>query len=115
MHNAMKDGSANEKVHLILEKLASYTMEHFRDEEHLMVKYGYPNFSDHQNKHLKMQQKVKSLLLESNSGKQLLTFKVSKFLVDWLNKHILRTDMKYKEFLNRRPKSTTQKHPLAIY
>ena len=99
MHDAMTQGKGKEVLGPILEELIQYTKTHFANEERLMEKYDYPDFAPHRNKHKKMTAKVLSLQEDYQQGKFQLSFEVSKFLQDWLTKHILGTDMKYSDFL----------------
>ena len=47
-----------------------------------------------------MTAKVVALQNDYDAGKASLTIEVSKFLNDWLNKHIKETDKKYSEYMN---------------
>lgn len=102
LHDAMTAQKGKEVLGLILTKLISYTSTHFATEEKLMQQHGYPDYDTHKAKHEKMVAKVLALQNDYKSGKITLTFEVSKFLQDWLNKHILGTDMKYSTFLNNK-------------
>ena len=100
MHEAMSKGKGKDVLGSILDKLIQYTKTHFSTEEGLMEQHGYPGFEEHKDKHTKMTQKVLALQQDYTQGKMQLSIEVSKFLQDWLNKHILGTDKKYGEFLN---------------
>ena len=98
MHEAMAQGQGKVVLGDVLGKLIDYTRKHFAMEEGLMQKHGYPDFPDHKDKHDKMTAKVLALQSDFKAGKFQLTFEVSQFLKDWLNKHILGTDKKYSPF-----------------
>ena len=100
MHEAMKKGESKEILGPILDRLVQYTKEHFAREESIMEENGYPEFKEHKEKHNKMTQKVLSLQHDYHNDKFHLSFEVSKFLQEWLNKHILGTDKKYTAYLN---------------
>ena len=100
MHDAMSKGQGKEVLGPILDKMVDYTKKHFTTEERLMQQYRYPEFNEHKAKHTKMAEKVLALQKDFHQGSFQLTYEVSKFLKDWLNKHILGTDKKYSEFLN---------------
>lgn len=100
LHEAMAQGKGKEVLGVILAKLIDYTAGHFSKEERLMESHGYPEFDDHKAKHGKMTAKVLALQADYRAGKLTLSMEVSKFLQDWLNKHILGTDKKYSAFLN---------------
>lgn len=100
LHEAMTQKKGKEVLGPLLAKLINYTATHFAAEEKLMQQHGYPDYDKHKAKHEKMVQKVLSLQDDYKGGKITMTFEVSKFLQDWLNKHILGTDKQYSAFLN---------------
>lgn len=100
LHEAMVQQKGKDALGTILAKLITYTATHFAAEEKLMRDNGYPDFAEHKAKHEKMVAKVLALQNDYKAGKITLTHEVSKFLQDWLNKHILGTDKQYSAFLN---------------
>ncbi len=100
LDDAMRLGKGKEVLGDILRKLISYTRFHFTAEQKIMKQLDYPGYVDHQDKHDKMTAKVVALQNDCDAGKASLTIEVSKFLNDWLNKHIKETDKKYSEYLN---------------
>lgn len=100
LHDAMMAQKAKEVLGPLLSKLVNYCASHFATEERLFKTYGYPEYDDHKEKHDKMAAKVLALQNDWKAGKVNLTLDVSKFLKDWLDKHILGTDKKYGPFLN---------------
>ena len=96
----MQSNKGKELMGTILMKLITYTRTHFNYEEELMAKHDYPGFEEHKAKHQKMTAKVLSLQNDYQAGKITLTMEVSKFLQDWLNKHIMGTDKQYSAHLN---------------
>lgn len=98
MHEAMAKGKGKESLGEVLARLVTYTKKHFAEEEALLKQHDYPDFPGHKEKHDKMTAKVLALQSDFNAGTFQLTFEVSKFLKDWLSKHILGTDMKYGPF-----------------
>ena len=100
LDDAMQQGKGKEVLGGILKKLVDYAASHFAAEQKVMQQHAYPEYEDHKGKHDKMTEKVLSLQKEYNMGKASLTIEVSKFLTDWLNKHIKETDKKYSAYLN---------------
>jgi hemerythrin len=100
MHDAMSKGQGKDVLGPILDGLIEYTKKHFATEERLMQRYQFPEYNEHKAKHTKMAEKVLALQADYHKGSFQLTYEVSKFLKDWLNKHILGTDMKYSVFFN---------------
>jgi len=100
LNDAMAAGKAKEVLGEILARLVSYTASHFANEEKLMQTNGYEGFQDHKAKHEKMTVKVLDLQSQYQQGKAAMTIEVMNFLKNWLDKHILGTDMQYSAFLN---------------
>ncbi|MDA8163495.1 MAG: bacteriohemerythrin [Desulfobacteraceae bacterium] len=99
LNDAMSQGQAKAALENILGRLVSYAATHFANEERLMQTHGYPGFPEHKEKHEKMTAKVLSLQQEYRQGKMSLSIDVMSFLKNWLDKHILGTDMAYSGFL----------------
>lgn len=100
LHNAMADGKGKKVLERTLGNLASYASYHFSSEEKEMEKHKYPDYEVHRGKHQAMTAKVHSLIEDYKRGKVSLSHKVSDFLSDWLNKHIMQTDQQYSSFMN---------------
>jgi hemerythrin-like metal-binding protein len=80
--------------------LVDYTRTHFRREEDLMEKYGYPDFEGHRDQHRKMIAQVEACMAQYTAeGRQVPLERAVAFLQDWLITHINGTDQQYSEFL----------------
>ncbi len=87
----------------IFNELAEYTIYHFSEEEQLLKKHNYEafDFKIHQLEHTTFVNKIAKVQeedLDKNQTK--IVFDVMMFAADWIENHILFTDMKYKQFLN---------------
>ncbi len=100
LNDAMAQGKAKDALGAILDKLVSYAASHFALEEGLLQTHGYEGYQDHKDKHVKMTAKVLDLQRQFKSGQAAMTIEVMNFLKNWLDKHIIGTDMKYSAFLN---------------
>jgi len=100
LHTAMKEAKGKEILQKILDDLVFYTKEHFSTEEKLMEKNNYPQTTFHKMEHAKLTKEVVDLQKKYSAGKTSLTLDVMMFLKNWLNKHILESDQKYKSFIN---------------
>lgn len=100
LNEAMSKGKGKEVVGGVLQKLINYTVSHFSMEEKLMRENDYPEYAEHKAKHDKMTAKVLSLQKDVAASKLTVTHEVMSFLMDWLQKHIMGTDMNYSGFLN---------------
>ena len=86
---------------LIVNDLVSCANEHFRSEEDLREKAGFPGLSDHRKMHQELIRQVQEVRAQMKAGGHLSMKAVVRFLADWLTNHILREDMEFKPYLNR--------------
>ena len=84
------------EVKAVVNRLAAYTVEHFRDEEAIMKKAKYAGFEDHQMIHAELIAKVQELQLKLEKNQPVSMVGIIRFLSDWLTVHILNDDMAYK-------------------
>jgi len=80
----------------VINRLAAYTAEHFRDEEAIMRKAGYPGLEDHEMIHAELLEKVQDLRTKLEKNQAVSMVGIIRFLSDWLEDHILKDDMAYK-------------------
>ncbi len=93
LHNAMADDKRKEVLERTLGNPASYASYHFSSEEKEMEKHKYPDYEVHRSKHQAITARKPSLIEDYKLGKVSLSHEVSYFLIDWLNKHIMETDL----------------------
>ncbi len=98
VHEAMVLGSGREEVLAILGELLDYTNKHFGKEEEEMKKAGYEGYEDQHEKHIKLVEQLCAFKDKCEQGNEIIDLKLMGFLKDWLTKHIMGTDMKYKNF-----------------
>jgi hemerythrin len=90
-----------DEILTILEELKNYTIFHFDFEENLMKQYGYEEVDTHKFEHVFLIKKLQKLNNEDIDTKQKkVKIELITFIADWIAGHILKTDMKYKEFFN---------------
>lgn len=90
----------------VFDELLAYTRYHFEVEERLMKLCRYPDYEVHRELHAALTDEVERLVAGFRADPA--RFKPRKaydFLSDWLMKHILREDMKYRPFLQNKPAS----------
>lgn len=85
----------------ILYGLVDYARNHFREEEDLFSRYGYPESEAHIAEHGKFNRTAAELLDEHENG-GVMTEKALAFLKDWLNHHILKNDQNYVAFFREK-------------
>ncbi len=95
MHYAMNEDKGQEAISTIVEQMFGYMEGHFTTEEGYMQQLGYLGLQAHQREHEEFRAKALDLRNRVNRGEFVLSFEVVQFLSDWLQNHIMVTDMKY--------------------
>ncbi len=99
LHRAMKQRQTMATMSGILERLVSYTVYHFGNEEKLFQKHGYPEYDQHKKIHETLVGKVVEFKTKIDRGDSTISMELMDFLKDWLVTHIKGTDKKYVPFL----------------
>lgn len=92
LHMSMAGWERNSALNLILKELVWYTQTHFRAEEVLMKRYGYPELAAHRAEHDRFTEQVIQFVAHFQSGRNEITVEVSDTLQEWLAQHILQSD-----------------------
>jgi|APMed6443717190_1056831.scaffolds.fasta_scaffold84736_1 hemerythrin len=100
LHDSMLKGDSNSEMGKLLEKLVNYTVIHFKTEEELFDKHGFPETTKHKAEHNDLTGKASKLLKDHKAGATVVSADLMYFLKDWLKNHILGSDKKYGPFLN---------------
>lgn len=101
LNDAMRAGQGRLAIRGILDSLVSYTHYHFKGEEEAMKKALYPELASHIEEHRALTAQVEAFVEQYERGETAITIDVLYFLRDWLLNHIVSTDQKYGEYLNR--------------
>ncbi len=97
------DGVATSKKDILkttLESILDYTQYHFKYEEDLFEKLGYPETDKHKKQHQKLIIEANSIMKELDQGKMVLVTDIGKVLRNWLMDHINGEDKKYTKFFH---------------
>ena len=98
LNQALAAGSAKKTMEDILRSLVNYTKIHFKHEEEYMTLYDYPEYAKHKAEHDDLTRQVMEFSERYSTGKTSFSLELMNFLKDWLTKHILGSDKKYKDF-----------------
>jgi hemerythrin len=101
LHEAMMLGQGKDLMGTVLDRLIQYARTHFRDEEEVMAKAGYPDLEAHRNEHEAFSRQVFDLQRDFRAGNVTISLKVVGFLVDWLENHIKQRDQEFAPYLRR--------------
>jgi hemerythrin-like metal-binding protein len=102
LHGVMKRGGAVVELQGVLGELVAYTRYHFSHEEQMMERCGYPELAEHKSKHSALVGQVEAFQRELVGGRATVSLQLMTFLKDWLSKHILETDMRYRSHMTSR-------------
>eukprot|EP01012_Entosiphon_sulcatum_P049824 TRINITY_DN68538_c0_g1_i1.p1 TRINITY_DN68538_c0_g1~~TRINITY_DN68538_c0_g1_i1.p1 ORF type:complete len:177 (-),score=29.01 TRINITY_DN68538_c0_g1_i1:61-591(-) len=86
----------------IIDEMVDYCCMHFSFEEELLARHHYPETLQHKESHDVFFEKVLYNLSEFKQGLTVQPEDLTKFLYEWLVKHIMVQDKEYSEWLNEK-------------
>jgi len=96
LHDGMMAGKGKEMLGTVLKGLIDYTASHFKYEEDLFARTGYPDSTAHKKEHADLVRRVLEVQAQyEEKGPSALTIPVMNFLKDWLTTHIQGADRAY--------------------
>ena len=100
LFDGMQAGKGRDVLGHVLQGLAAYTASHFRYEEDIFSKTGYPERLGHKHEHEKLIKSVEELQAKHVAvGAGALTIETMHFLKHWLTGHIQGSDRRYAPYL----------------
>ena len=88
-----------ERVHDVLNDMARYAEQHFKTEEALLSKLGYPKLEQQRAEHFGYVVRLNELL-DAAMEQTLDRKELSQYLWAWWSHHILESDMQFSKFLS---------------
>lgn len=86
----------------ILLELKDYTRYHFDFEEKLLSQYNYALLENQHFEHVFFTKKLDRITRKDIDNEQTGTInEIYNFVAEWISGHIFKSDMQYKEFLNK--------------
>lgn len=85
----------------IINELKEYAIYHFEYEEKMMQKYNFEGFERHSLQHDDFVKRILELEEEHvkfNRAEAVIS--IRDFVISWITEHILKADIKYKDFFN---------------
>lgn len=101
LNDAMRAGKGRDALNTVLTELVRYTVYHFGTEEKLMAQHKYELSVAHKAEHKKLIEDVSAFKAKFDAGNATISTELMTFLRDWLSKHILGTDKKFAQALNK--------------
>ncbi len=102
--NELQSAAAEGRVLLTfhaINQLTQYVRLHFATEEHLMKRYGFPNYQQHVEEHRVFAQHLQDLMIDNT--REDTSAAMVRFLSRWLVEHIARSDMEYVAYFSTLP------------
>lgn len=109
LHSVVRKKESPDVIAKVLRDLISYTDYHFQAEEQLLRLIRFPDLERHQAVHESLREKVAELENRYRDAPEKGGVKMFDFLSDWLMRHILGEDMKYKPLLLEKLGNKAQK------
>ena len=94
-----KDGQGLDDLKDMLKRLNKYSQIHFKSEEELFNRIGYPNAENHIKIHSSFIKQLDGYEKDLENGKIGLPEEIKSFLQNWYLTHIKKEDSKYGKFL----------------
>jgi len=82
----------------ILQAMMEYASYHFRQEEEYMKEIGYPDIVAHKRIYTDFDDRLYNYNRMIRNGELVLNSELIAIIKNWLLDHILKTDMKYRDF-----------------
>lgn len=102
LERALDDDTADEDmVADAVYGLCGYVVEHFHDEDALMVAYHYPGVGPHRALHEQLAAETLDLMSRFVNGEELAPAQLAPLVCDWLTGHIMQQDMAVIEHVER--------------
>ncbi len=103
LDRALQRQLSNDKIAKALTGLIQYTEGHFAREEKVMERYGYPGISKHRAQHRNLELLVHAIFNVFNDDPDSIDpKKLMKFLNHWLVDHIIKVDMLYAQYIEKK-------------
>lgn len=96
LHNEMAKGGNHDTVRKTIIYLNDYVKRHFKDEEVLQLKSGYPDASAHKNAHREFIKELTALSddMQTKPISSLHSIRLNKLMSGWFFNHIKNLDVK---------------------
>lgn len=96
LQDALETGQSRDVLGSVVNVLAEYTEHHFRREEAMLARSGFPGLDGHRAEHRRLEAEVRAVRDRWLAGdRQALGEDVLTFLKKWLTDHILVADKSY--------------------
>lgn len=102
LHAAMLEGRGQEQLRVLMADMTWYALEHIAHEEALMASTHYPDYRTHVRQHEALRSRSQEFAERVERGETTVTIEVTVFLTAWIKQHILTSDLRLAEHLQKR-------------
>ena len=102
LYEVCRDHLAEDVVHRVITELLEYTVYHFEHEEKAMEAVNYAYLEEQREQHDILKKKVQEFKDRLDQREEGVAAELYLFLRDWLIKHILEYDRRYKSALKNK-------------
>jgi hemerythrin len=103
LRGALAAGRGQMEIKRALSFLLVYVESHFKNEERLMERAGYPELDAHRAKHRSCSQRIDGLLEQCRNGSPETLGDLIEFFDYWLVEHFENSDRQFARFLQANP------------
>ncbi len=103
-HDTHVGGTKRSALEQILNRLVHYAEQHFRHEEAIMKAEAYPAYVEHCALHEDLYLTIFRLSEKLAAGSLQVDMETVRFIRSWLVEHIVKHDLRFSDYLARRPK-----------
>jgi len=103
LDDAIRNAQGKSAIHQILNEMNGYIAWHFNEEETYMKENDYPELNAHRVAHQTFVDETADAIKKLEFGFELgLALVTRKFLGEWIKKHVLVEDQKYKSYIQNK-------------
>jgi hemerythrin len=99
LNHAVAEAESPDYIEAVTEELIACTIWHFRHEERLMLRHGYPGLAEHKAEHEELIDSARDLQQKLRDAGRSVSNEEVEFLERWLVGHIFGADMKMGVYL----------------
>ena len=99
VQEAVAHGSTKNEIRGFVQALLAATREHFRTEEAIMTRHGFPDLLAHIREHEMMLEKLEDLNQRFEESQDSMALLVTTFMGGWLRHHISEGDFNYAQYI----------------
>jgi hemerythrin-like metal-binding protein len=96
--DAIAEGRGNLELLPVIDGLAQYAVQHFKEEEAMLRRCSFPDFDAHCKIHRHFEETVTKARQDFAAGRGMIGSELVSFLSDWLVKHIGGQDKRYTKY-----------------